>query len=149
VPIIDRNQLQKSTSESEAGLETRLLVGKDRGSRSLHIEEVTVAPAARVPRCVNPHTEVAIVVLEGTLDATLGRQRATLGPGDAMLAPAGAAHGFLNRYSYPARVLFIFPTHDAERVPVSVPGATSGFLSEKGLAGYESPEDRPLGDGRS
>ena len=41
-------------------------------------------------------------------------------------------------------MLFVFPTHQTERVPVSVPGATSGFLSEKGLTGYESPQDRPL-----
>jgi len=63
-----------------------------------------------------------------------------------VLAPAGTAHGFLNRYDEPARVLFVFPTHQVERVPVSVAGATSGFLSEKGLSGYESPEDRPLGE---
>jgi hypothetical protein len=70
----------------------------------------------------------------------------TIGPGHTVLAPAGTAHGFLNRYQRPARVLFVFPTHRIERVPVSVPGGTSGFLSEKGLTGYESPADRPLGE---
>ena len=105
-----------------------------------------MAPDARIPRCVNPYTEVAIIVQEGTLDALVGRQRTTIGPGHTVLAPAGTAHGFLNRYQQPARVLFIFPTHQVERVPVSVPGANSGFLSEKGLSGYESPGDRPLGE---
>jgi hypothetical protein len=56
------------------------------------------------------------------------------------------AHGFLNRYDQPARVLFVFPTHQVEQVRVSIPGATSGFLSEKGLSGYASPQDRPLGN---
>ncbi|WP_089933501.1 cupin domain-containing protein, partial [Candidatus Entotheonella palauensis] len=107
-------------------------------------EEVTVAPEARIPRCVNPRIEVAIIVQEGTLDVTLGRERTTVGPGDTVLVPAGTSHGFLNRYDKPARVLFVFPEHQVEQVLASVPGATSGFLSEQGLSGYVSPEDRPL-----
>ena len=145
MPIISKHDLRKLAGAAP-GLEICVLVGKAHGSQSLHIEEVTVAPNARIPRCVNPHTEVAIIVQEGTLDALLGRERMTIGPGHTVLVPAGAAHGFLNRYDERARVLFIFPTHQFERVPVSVPGATSGFLSEKGRSGYESPEDRPLGE---
>jgi quercetin dioxygenase-like cupin family protein len=145
VPIINKHDLSKR-AEAAPGLESCVLVGSDRGSQSLHIEEVTVAPNARIPRCINPHTEVAIIVQEGMLDALLGRERMTIGPGHTVLAPAGTAHGFLNRYDKPARMLFIFPTHQVEQVPVSVPGATSGFPSEKGLSGYESPQDRPLGE---
>jgi quercetin dioxygenase-like cupin family protein len=145
MPIISKQDLSKLAGAAP-GLEICVLVGKDRGSQSLHIEEVTVAPNARIPRCVNPHTEVVVIIQEGSLDALLGRERMTIGPGHMVLAPAGTAHGFLNRYDEPARVLFVFPTHQVERVPVSVAGATSGFLSEKGLSGYESPQDRPLGE---
>jgi len=144
MPIISKPEPSK-TAGTAPGLEICVLLGKAHGSQSLHIEEVTVAPNARIPRCVNPHTEVAVIVQEGKLDALLGRERMTIGPGQTVLAPAGTAHGFLNRYQEPARVLFVFPTHQVERVPVSVPGATTGFLSEKGLSGYESPQDRPLG----
>jgi quercetin dioxygenase-like cupin family protein len=145
MPIISKRDFSK-TAGAAPGLETCVLLGKDHGSQSLHIEEVTVAPNARIPRCVNPHTEVAVIVQEGTLDALLGRERMKISAGHTVLAPAGTAHGFLNRYDEPARVLFIFPTHQVERVPVSVSGATSGVLSEKGLTGYESPQDRPLGE---
>jgi quercetin dioxygenase-like cupin family protein len=144
VPIIASAELPKTVGAAP-GLETRVLLGKEHGSRCLYIEEVIVAPDARIPRCVNPHTEVAVIVAEGMLDAVLGRERMTIGPGHTVLAPAGTAHGFLNRYPQPARVLFVYPTHRVERVPVSVAGATSGFLSEKGLKGYERPADRPLG----
>ena len=144
MPIISKLELSK-TAGTAPGLEICVLVGKAHGSQSLHIEEVTVAPNARIPRCVNPHTEVAVIVQEGRLDALLGRERMTIGPGHTVLTPAGTAHGFLNRYQEPARVLFVFPTHQVEGVPVSVSGATSGFLSEKGLSGYQSPQDRPLG----
>ena len=99
-------------------------------------------------RAAGPILSVAIIVQEGKLDAILGRDRVPIGPGDTVLAPAGSAHGFLNRYEEPARLLFIFPTHQVEQVEVSIPGATLGFPSEKGLSGYQSPEDRPLGEGR-
>lgn len=147
MPIINKQDVNKK-GEAAPGLETSILLSATQGSQSLHIEEVTVAPDARIPRCVNPHTEVAIIVQEGTLDAILGRERTTIGSGHTVLAPPGTAHGFLNRYDQPARVLFIFPTHQVERVLVSIPGATSGFLSEKGLSGYTSPQDQPLGDRR-
>jgi len=143
VPIINKQDLSKAAGAAP-GLETCLLVSAGQGSQSLHIEEVTVAPNARIPRSINPHTEVAIIVQEGRLDALLGRERMTIGPGDTLLAPAGTAHGFLNRYEEQARVLFVFPTHQVEQVRVSVPGTTTGFPSERGLSGYESPQDRPL-----
>jgi quercetin dioxygenase-like cupin family protein len=147
VPIIKRQELSRRAGIA-AGAESSILVGLDQGSRSLHIEEVSVAPNARIPRRINPHTEVAIIVQEGKLDAILGRERVAIGQGDTVLAPAGSAHGFLNRYEEPARLLFVYPTHQVEQVEVSIPGATLGFPSEKGLSGYQSPEDRPLGEGR-
>ena len=147
MPIIKKQDLSKPAAAG-SGAESCILVGIDQGSRSLHIEEVSVAPNARIPRRINPHTEVAIIVQEGKLDAILGRERVPVGPGDAVLAPAGSAHGFLNRYEEPARLMFVYPTHQVEQVEVSISGATSGFPSEKGLSGYQSPQDRPLGEGR-
>jgi len=147
VPII-RKQESSKRAEAASGAESCILVGVDQGSRSLHIEEVSVAPNARIPRRINPHTEVAIIVQEGKLDAILGRERVAIGKGDTVLAPAGSAHGFLNRYEEPARLLFVYPTHQVEQVEVSISGATLGFPSEKGLSGYQSPQDRPLEEGR-
>jgi quercetin dioxygenase-like cupin family protein len=147
VPIIKKQELRKHAGAAR-GADSFILVGVDQGSRSLHIEEVSVAPNARISRRINPHTEVAIIVQEGKLDAILGRERVPIGQGDTVLAPAGSAHGFLNRYEEPARLLFVYPTHQVEQVEVSIPGATLGFPSEKGLSGYQSPQDRPLEEGR-
>ena len=143
MPIIKKQELSKRAGTAR-GAESCILVGVDQGSQSLHIEEVSVAPNALIPRRINPHTEVAIIVQEGKLDAILGRERLPIGPGDTVLAPAGSAHGFLNRYQEPARLLFVYPTHQVEQVDVSISGATLGFPSEKGLSGYQSPQDRPL-----
>jgi quercetin dioxygenase-like cupin family protein len=147
VPIIKKRELGNRI-EASSGAERCVLVGVDQGSQSLHIEEVSVPPNARISRRINPHTEVAIIVQEGKLDAILGRERVLVDQGDTVLVPAGSAHGFLNRYEAPARLLFVYPTHQVEQVEVSIPGATLGFPSEKGLSGYPSPEDRPLGEKR-
>jgi quercetin dioxygenase-like cupin family protein len=44
-------------------------------------------------------------VLEGTVEARVGDERATVSAGDAVLAPAGIDHGLENRSSVRAAVL--------------------------------------------
>jgi len=143
VPIITKQDVTPRAG-SAPGLEVSDLVDAVQGSQSLKIGELTIAPNTRVPRHIHPNTEEAMIILEGTLDVVLGNQRMTVGPGDVVLAPAGTMHGFLNRTQEPARLLFVFPTQQVERVLASVSGATVGFPSEQGLTGYASPQDRPL-----
>jgi len=143
MPIIKTQNLTKREGSSP-GLEVYDLVDAAQGSHVLTIGELTIAPNARVPRHIHPNTEEAMIILEGTLEVVLGDQRMTVGPGHTVLAPAGTVHGFLNRSPEPARMLFVFPIHQVERVLSSMPGATAGFPSEQGLTGYESPQDRPL-----
>ena len=143
MPIIKHADV--STREgSSPGLEVQDLVDAAQGSASLKVGVVTVPPNTRISRHIHPNTEEAIVVLEGKLNVVLGRQRETVGPGQTVLAPAGTTHGFTNPYPEPAKILFVFPTHHVERVLTSIDGATSGFLSESGLSGYSSPQERPL-----
>ena len=143
MPII-RKQNNNTRQGSSRGLEVREIVDAEHGTHALKIGEVTIAPNTRLPRHIHTNTEEAMVVLEGTLDAVVGRERMTIGPGDTVLAPAGTTHGFVNRSDEPARILFIFPTHAPDRVQARVDGTTTGFLSEAGLSGYSSPQDRPL-----
>lgn len=143
MPIINKELVTKR-EESSPGLDSRILVDADQGSQSLKIGELTIAPNTRLPRHIHPNTEEAMIILEGTLDVVLGRDRTTVGPGDTVLAPAGTTHGFVNRYEEPVRLLYVFPTHEVDRVLSRVPGATAGFASEAGLTGYSSPQDRPL-----
>ena len=143
MPIITKQDVTPRAG-SAPGLEVSDLVDAAQGSQSLKIGELTIAPNTRVPRHIHPNTEEAMIILEGTLDVVLGNQRMTVGPGHVVLAPAGTVHGFLNRTQEPARLLFVFPTQQVERVLASVSGATVGFPSEQGLTGYASPQDRPL-----
>ena len=144
MPIIKKQELSKREGSSP-GIEVCDLVDEGKGSTSLKIGESTIAPNSRIPRHIHANTEEAMIVVEGTLDALVGSQRVVVGPGDTVLAPAGTVHGFVNRYEEPARLLYVFPTHDVERVLASGPRDKVGFASEKGLTGYASPGDRPLG----
>ncbi len=143
MPIIKRQDMNRREGMS-VGLEVCQIADAEQGTQSLRIGEVTLAPNTRVPRHAHANTEEAIVVVEGTLDAVLGRERVTVGPGDTILAPAGAIHGFVNRYEAPARIMYIYPIHDPEMMTAGAEGAPSGFPSTRGLTGYSSPRDRPL-----
>ena len=143
MPIIKGDESTKS-DRSTPGLQLRLLVCADKGSTNLSVGEVAIAPRTRVPRHIHTNSEEALVVLDGMLDVTLGGQRSAIGPGDAVLAPAGTEHGLVNRSDKPARVLFVFPILDPDTVLSRVAEAPVGFDSERGLTGYTSPSDRPL-----
>ena len=143
MPIIKGDESTKS-DRSAPGLDVRFLVGAGEGSTNLSVEEVAIAPRTRMPRHIHTNSEEAMVVLDGTLHVTLDGQRSVVGPGDAVLAPAGAEHGLVNRSDKPARLLFIFPILNPDKVLSRVAGAPVGFESERGLTGYTSPSDRPL-----
>ncbi len=145
MPIIRKSDRSKREDATSPGLESFGIVDADHGSDSLRVGEVTIAGMSRVPRHTHTNTEEAMVLLEGTLEALVGRERVTIGPGDLVLAPAGTVHGFLNRSETPARLLFVFPIHEPDRVLSTPPDAPpSGFPSEQGLSGFRSPHDRPL-----
>ena len=131
--------------QSRQGLESFSIVDAAHGSDALRVGELTIAPMTRVPRHAHTNSEEAMVLLEGTLEAQVGSQRMTIEAGDLVLAPAGSVHGFLNRTDQPARLLYVFPRHDPDRVWSTPPDAPpSGFPSEQGLSGFRSPHDRPL-----
>ena len=144
MPIIRTSDRNRNEPISE-GLESFGIVDAAHGSDALRVGELTIAPMTRVPRHAHTNTEEAMVLLEGTLEAQVGSERMTIEAGDLVLAPAGSVHGFLNRTDTPARLLYVFPRHDPDRVWSTPPNAPpSGFPSEQGLSGFRTPHDRPL-----
>ena len=144
MPIIRTSDRNRNEVIS-AGLDSYSIVDAAHGSDALRVGELTIAPMTRVPRHAHTNTEEAMVLLEGSLEAQVGSQRMTIEAGDLVLAPAGSVHGFLNRTDQPARLLYVFPRHDPDRVWSTPPDAPpSGFPSEQGLSGFRSPHDRPL-----
>ena len=144
MPIIRTSDRNRNEAISE-GLESFGIVDAAHGSDSLRMGELTIAPKTRVPRHTHTNTEEAMVLLEGTLEALVGPERTTIQPGDLVHAPPGTVHGFVNLSDSPARLLYVFPRHDPDRIWTTPPNAPpSGFPSEQGLSGFSSPHDRPL-----
>ncbi len=147
MPIIRRSEWTKREDESAPGLELYDIVDAAQGSHDLKLGEVGIPPMTRVPRHIHTNTEEVVIVLEGEVEALVGSQRMVVEPGHVVLAPAGTVHGFVNLSESPARLLYVFPIHEPDRVLTTPSNALpSGFPSEQGLTGYTSPHDRPLGD---
>ncbi len=116
MPILRRANAE--TSEGYPGVPRATLVGAEQGARSLWVGHLEIGPGASVTTHIHPDTEEAMVIVEGELEAVLGDEVVTLGPGDTVLAPAGIKHGFVNRSSEKAALLAVFPKTEFERVMV-------------------------------
>ena len=116
MPILYRADAK--TEEGYPGIPRTILVDASNGAESLWVGHLEIEPEARVTTHIHPDTEETMVIVEGTLESILGDEVVTVGPGDAVVAPAGIKHGFVNRSSAPARILAIFPKTEFERVLV-------------------------------
>ncbi len=69
-----------------------LLDAKVGGSREQSLAEATLVPGQATRRHYHARTEEIYVVLDGTADMEVEGDRRSVGPGDAVLIPAGARH---------------------------------------------------------
>ena len=106
------------SEEGYPGVNRAVLVDASQGSESLWVGHLTIGPGKSVTTHIHPDTEEAMIIVEGSLEATLGDEVVTLGPGDTVLAPAGVKHGFINRSQETATLLAAFPKTSFQRVAV-------------------------------
>ena len=116
MPILRREDAE--TNEGYPGVPRATLVGAEHGAQSLWVGYLDVVPGATITTHIHPDTEEAMVIVEGELEAVLGDETVTLGPGDTVLAPAGVKHGFVNRSDEKAALLAVFPKTEFQRIPV-------------------------------
>jgi quercetin dioxygenase-like cupin family protein len=114
MPIIQYSDAP--SEEGFPGVNRAVLVDASHGSESLHVGHLTLSPGSSVTTHIHPDTEEAMVIVEGSLEAILGDETVTVGPGDTVLAPAGIKHGFVNRTQEAAKLLAVFPQTSFERV---------------------------------
>jgi len=114
MPFVMNVEVQAGTSTT--GTQTNTLVGKDNGGQNLTVVSAGIDPGAGLALHIHPGYEEATLVVEGKIEAVLEGETRTLGPGDLLLAPAGATHTITNQSDKPARVLAIYPTTNPERV---------------------------------
>ena len=116
MPIIHYSDAE--SEEGYPGVNRAILVDARNGALSLYVGHLVIVPGARVTTHIHPDTEEAMVIVEGNLEAILGDEVVTLGPGDTVLAPAGVKHGFVNRSQSNAALVAAFPKTSFERVLV-------------------------------
>ena len=116
MPIIQFSGAE--STEGYPGVNRTILVDDRNGALSLYVAKLVIVPGGRVTTHIHPDTEEAMVIVEGELEAILGDEVVTLGPGDTVLAPAGVKHGFVNRSQSNAALLAAFPQTSFQRVAV-------------------------------
>ena len=114
MPFVMKGEAQGGRSAS--GTQSHTLVGKDNGGNNLTVVDAGIDPGAGLALHTHPGYEEAMLVVEGNIEAVLEDETRILGPGDLLLAPAGAKHTITNQSDKPARVLAIYPATTPERV---------------------------------
>ena len=114
MPFVMKGEAQDGTSTT--GTQTNTLVGRENGGENLTVVSAGIDPGAGLALHVHPGYEEATLVVEDNIKAVLDGETRNLGPGDLLLAPAGAKHTITNQSDKPARVLAIYPTTNPERV---------------------------------
>ena len=114
MPFVMKGDAQGGSSTP--GTQTNTLVGKDTGGEHLTVVSAGIDPGAGLALHIHSGYEEATLVVEGNIEAKLEGETRILGPGDVLLAPAGAKHTITNQSDKPAKVLAIYPTTYPERV---------------------------------
>ena len=114
MPFVIKGDAQAGSFTS--GTQAVTLVGKDNGGNNLTVVDAGIEPGAGLALHIHPGYEEATLVVEGNIEAVLDGETRILGPGDLLLAPAGAKHTITNQSDKPATVLAIYPTTNQERV---------------------------------
>ena len=114
MPFVMKGDAQDGIPTS--GTQVTALVSKDTGGKYLTVVDAGIDPGAGLALHIHPDYEEATLVVEGNIEAVLEDETRILGPGDLLLAPAGAKHTITNQSAKPAKVLAIYPTTNPERV---------------------------------
>ena len=109
MPVLDKKDVAKESTVP--GMERWSLVDGAKGSESITVAEVVLAPGARTAVHYHP-TEEAMIILEGELEAILGDERFNVSVGQTVIAPPTVKHGFVNRSNASARLFGIHPTNN-------------------------------------
>jgi quercetin dioxygenase-like cupin family protein len=90
-----------------AGASRRLCDPSGVGARQLTVIEVAFDPGKGHNFHKHPDQEEMILVLAGTVEQWVDREKRMLGPGDSAFIPAGVVHASFNPGGEPAKILAI------------------------------------------
>ncbi len=111
MPII-RHSTQPIARSSEFTT-VRPIVTKEHGAVSLTIQEVIMKPGVAGRLQTHP-IDVAIMLLEGSIQMIVGEEMRMVRSGSTLLAPPGVPYKLVNNIWVPARMLLIYPADRLE-----------------------------------
>ena len=94
-----------------AGLRHRTVIDASTGAAQLALWQEEHLPGFRVPLHRHDCEEI-ITIIEGGIEAEIDGKVFAMKPGQSILIPAWAAHGFCVTSDYPVRLLAIFGNPD-------------------------------------
>lgn len=112
MPIVRKGQVP---SGELGGNISQALANGDLGAASLTVSQVTINPGGEIRLHTHPGHEECMVILNGTLQATMADSVEVVTGGDTIVAPSDVVHGLRNASGEPATFIAIFPTTDVQR----------------------------------
>jgi putative monooxygenase len=116
MPIIRYNEAE--IDNSDPGVAARRLVSKYTGAIDFTAGISVFAPKADILLHTHPCEEI-VVILDGEGVAELNGERYSLKRFDISLVPPGVPHRFLNQSNSPFTMMYVYPTTEVTRDPVT------------------------------
>ncbi len=111
-PVVKRgDELTAESVDAAAGLRKTVLIGESDGAPHFAMRRFELAPGADVPRHTNA-VEHEQYVLAGEYVVGIGETEHVVGPGDALLIPAGVEHWYRNEREEPGAFICVVPNGD-------------------------------------
>lgn len=113
MPIILHRDLEVERFSQQST--RRIVVSKELGAASLTVEEELVEPGTEFSLHVYHGHEDVVLLLEGTVDVTMGDEVTTVEAPATIIVPRGVRHKMANKGNQWARLIGIVPTVNPAR----------------------------------
>ncbi len=116
MPFITNRQVH--AEERYPGVKSKVYIHKDAGAHGIQMGEVYVSPGCQI--LLHTHNvEEAIILLEGTLETVVGKEKRVIRGGTTLLATAGVPHSLVSNGEKAARFIYAYPSVNVTRTLVS------------------------------
>ncbi|EMA57135.1 cupin domain-containing protein [Halorubrum lipolyticum] len=113
-PVVKRgDEIDSEAVDAADGLRKSVLLDESDGAPNFAMRRFDLAAGAAVPRHTNA-VEHEQYVLSGEYVVGIGEEEHVVGPGDALLIPAGVEHWYRNESEEPGAFLCVVPNGDDE-----------------------------------